>query len=175
MSHRAGKSPRAFDAPIHMRSKLSVVILSALGMLLGYWLARHEPVTNSQAQAMAGTQAGVVSARSIELVDAKGKRQALMATSAEGAPGIWLFDKNGKARLNMGLYSDNNAVIVLNDENEQAVEIFRTVGPQNAPVLVMKSHGRDRIVMGLNWTGEREPFLVLYDASGTKQTIFGHY
>ena len=84
-----------------------------------------------------------------------------------------IFDRNGKARLSIGLYGDNNASVVLNDEREQAVQIFRTVGERSAPVLVMKSQGRDRIVMGLNGASQ-DPFLVLYGVDGAKQSVFGH-
>ena len=86
---------------------------------------------------------------------------------------IWIYDRNGKVRLSLGLYGDNNASVVLNDESEQAVEIFRTVGAHSAPVLVMKAQGRDRIVMGLDGPGQ-DPFLVLYGADGAKQRVFGH-
>jgi hypothetical protein len=48
------------------------------------------------------------------------------------------------------------------------------VGAQAAPVLVMKSRGRDRIVMGLDGT-RRDPFLFRYGADGAKQSVFGHY
>jgi hypothetical protein len=158
-----------------MKSKLLNVLLSAFGMFLGYWVASHSLVAKSKANIPANIHGTVVSAQAVELVDAGGRRQIVMATSSEGSPGIWFFDKNGKARLSMGLYQDNNAVIVLNDENEQAVQIFRTVGSESAPVLVMKAHGRDRIVMGLNSSTGQEPFLVFYDAQGVKHSVFGHY
>ncbi len=48
------------------------------------------------------------------------------------------------------------------------------MGAQAAPVLVMKSRGRDRIVMGLDGT-RRDPFLFRYGADGAKQSVFGHY
>ncbi len=98
-----------------------------------------------------------------------------MASTASGDPAIWFFDKNGKVRLNLGLYEDDSPFIVLNDENQLAVQIFRTVGNGKAPVLVMKSGGQDRIIMGLNATQQANPFLVFYDTKGTKNTVFGNY
>jgi hypothetical protein len=79
----------------------------------------------------------------------------------------------GQLWLTKFVYGDNNASVVLNDEREQAVQIFRTVGERSAPVLVMKSQGRDRIVMGLNGASQ-DPFLVLYGVDGAKQSVFGH-
>ena len=155
-------------------SHLWVIVLSAVGMVLGHLLGAHLEGTTVRVQAQPASEVGVVSARTLEVVGADGRRQIVMGTSSEGSPGIWIYDRNGKVRLSLGLYGDNNASIVLNDRSEQAVQIFRTVGERSMPVLVMKAQGRDRIVMGLNEPGQ-DPFLVLYGADGTKQSVFGNY
>jgi hypothetical protein len=156
-------------------SHLCVIALSAFGMVLGHCLAVQLTWPARAAEAQTGaSRASVLSTHTLEVVGADGRRQIVMGTSSEGSPGIWIFDRNGKARLSIGLYGDNNSSIVLNDQNEQAVQIFRTVGAQAAPVLVMKSQGRDRIVMGLDGASQ-DPFLVLYGADGAKQSVFGHY
>jgi hypothetical protein len=158
-----------------LRSHLCVIVLSALGMIVGHWLAAHLAWPAARAEAPPGTtlRSSVLSTHTLEVVGADGRRQIVMGTSGEGSPGIWIFDRNGKVRLSIGLYGDNNASVVLNDEREQAVQIFRTVGERSAPVLVMKSQGRDRIVMGLNGASQ-DPFLVLYGVDGAKQSVFGH-
>ncbi len=150
---------------------LVAFVFSALGMLAGLWLGRPGKAPPTPG---ASTTARVEPVSSFELVDAQGRRRILMATSSEGSPAIWFFDANGKARLNLGLYGDDNAFIVLNDAQERAVQILRTVGPRSAPYLVMKSEGRDRIVMGLGGAAQ-DPFLVYYDSNGTMQTAFGSY
>lgn len=155
-------------------SYLCVIVLSAVGIVLGQWLGAHLEWPTARAEGQPASRGSVVSTRTLEVVGADGRRQIVMGTSAEGSPGIWIYDRNGKVRLSLGLYGDNNASIVLNDEREQAVEIFRTVGERSMPVLVMKSQGRDRIVMGLNGPG-KDPFLVLYGAEGAKQSVFGSY
>jgi hypothetical protein len=157
-----------------LTSHLGIVLLSAVGMLLGHWLGAQIVWLAPSAQAQPAPGTSVVSTRALEVVGADGRRQIVMGTSGEGSPGIWIFDRNGKVRLSIGLYGDNNASIVLNDESERAVQIFRTVGGQSAPVLVMKSEGRDRIVMGLNGP-KLDPFFVYYDAAGVKQTVFGSF
>jgi hypothetical protein len=151
-----------------LRSHACTFAFSALGMLLAHQVAERwrTPVARAEGSP------GVVSAREIELVDAQGRRQILMATSGEGSPGIWFFDKDGKVRLSLGVYGDNTAFIVLSDAQGRAVQIFRTMGPESAPFLVMKAQGRDRIVLGLSGEGQ-DPFLVHYDAQGRKQTAFG--
>lgn len=143
---------------------------SALGMILGHQVADRWATPVARAE----SRPGVVSTRELELVDAQGRRQIVMGTSGEGSPGIWFFDKDGKVRLSLGLYADNTASIVLNDAQERAVQIFRTMGPASAPFLVMKAEGRDRIILGLSGKGQ-DPFLVYYDADGKKQTAFGSY
>ena len=142
---------------------------SAFGVMVGLAMAPHVGLTSAQAggETLIGQQ--------LEIQDAAGHRRILMGTSGEGSPGIWLFDANGKARLNLGLYGDNNAMVVLNDENEQAVEILRTVGGNSAPVLVQKTNGQDKVVAGLNFNGDMEPFLVHYDRNGSKRTEYGTY
>lgn len=159
----------------NLRSHLSVIVLAAIGMVLGHWLAAHlaSPALRAEAESGFASRTAVLSTHTLEVVGADGRRQIVMGTSGEGSPGIWIFDRNGKVRLSIGLYGDNNSSIVLNDEREQAVQIFRTVGARSAPVLVMKSQGRDRIVMGLNGASQ-DPFLVLYGADGGKQSVFGH-
>ena len=151
---------------------LVALVFSGLGMFIGQWLGR--PGKTMLPTAEASTTAGAVSVPSFELVDAQGRRRILMATSSEGSPAVWFFDGNGKARLNLGLYGDNNAFVVLNDDQERAVQILRTLGSKSAPYLVMKSEGRDRIVMGLGGVAQ-DPFLVHYDPKGTMQTVFGSY
>jgi hypothetical protein len=151
-------------------SRLSIFAYAALGMMAGYGLAAN--AGRFLPKAFADTGSDVVAARGFELVDDQGRRQILIATSNEGSPSIWFFDKNGKARLNLGLYGDGNAAVVLNDDAERAVEIFRTVGPRSAPVLVMKSNGTDRIIMGVN--DAADPYLVTFDQKGGKKAVFGN-
>lgn len=158
-----------------IRSRIVTFLVAVSGTLVGAWLGgRLGLIPSAQAQAPAAP--GVVSTRALEVVDAGGHRQILMTTTPEGGPGIWLMDKAGRARLNIALYGDDNATIVLNDENERAVQILRTIGKEAAPVLVMKSRGLDRVVMGINWDGPKdEPFFAFYDDLGVKRAVFGKY
>jgi len=158
-----------------MRSILNTFFVAVAGALTGIWLGGRVGLVPS-ANAQSPSAPGVVSTRALEVVDAGGHRQILLTTTPEGSPGIWLMDKNGRARLNIALYGDDNATIVLNDENERAVQVLRTMGKQAAPVLVMKSRGLDRLVVGVNWTGPKdEPFMVFYDDQGNKRQVFGKY
>ncbi len=146
---------------------MTAVFFSALGVIIGYCVAPHINIGIPSAEA----KENIVSAQTFQLVDASGRRKILMASTADGSPAIWFFDKNGKSRLNLGLYEDGNPFVVLNDQNELAVQILRSVGNENAPVLVMKSKGQDRMILGLYSGTLSDPSFVYYDAQGTKHTV----
>ncbi|GEM_PF-5448907 len=150
-----------------LRSSAFTVLFSALGVILGLWASPHLNLGLPSAEASAET----LSTQSLQIVDASGRRRILMTTTAGGSPAVWFFDKNGKSRLNLGLYEDDNAFVVLNDPNEQAVQILRTVGGNNTPVLVMKSKGQDRMILGLYSGAASEPTFLYYDAQGAKHTV----
>lgn len=127
-------------------------------------------------QASDGYTSQVLSAHEFRLVDKNGAIGAQLAYSGEGTPVLFLFDKNGKPRAEIGTYGDGLPCVVLMDEQSRAVGLFRLAGANQSPVLVMKSDGRDRMIMGLNMNGPgHEPFLVTYDESGQKKEIFGKY
>ncbi len=87
--------------------------------MLGYWLGSHLEWTRVSATAQAAPAVSVVSTHTLEVVGADGRRQIVIGTGTEGSPGIWIYDRNGKVRLSLGLYGDNNASLVLNDESER--------------------------------------------------------
>jgi hypothetical protein len=157
-----------------LRSHLLTVLLAAAGMALGQQFGRMGFSLGVPAAHAQGADDDVVSTRQLEVVDAQGRRQIIMGTGGEGTPGVWFLDHNGKTRLSLGLYGDANASLVLNDDHERAVEIFRTVGAASDPVLVLKSEGADRVIMGLKGP-KGDPGLVYFDAGGAKKAVFGDY
>lgn len=151
---------------------LLVLLFSAAGMILGRLASsKFMPVPGD---AHAASMYERLSVGKLDLVDDSGKTRIIIGVSSEGSPGIWFLDDAGRPRMNFGLYPEGDPFIVLNDEREQAVQIFRTFGSGHAPVLVMKSDGKDRIVFGLN-PQSKEPFLTLFDPAGNKASIFGDF
>ena len=119
----------------------------------------------------------VLVAGRVELRDGSGKVRAELAMSPDGGPGLFFFDRAGRTRLVMGLYSpaeNEGPSVVLNDPQQHAAGIFRLFGPRDTPVIVLKSQGRDRSIYGLN-PNSSDPFLANYASDGTKSDIFGHY
>lgn len=113
----------------------------------------------------------IVSARRIDLVDASGKLRAQLGFSKEGPPGFWLLDEKGTARIAMGLYPDGTSHLGLQDRNGLMIQLMRSVGAEEAPVLIQKNKGQDRLILGLNAT--LTPFFVSYDKQNKKTVHTG--
>ena len=159
-----------------MLNHLVTLAISVSGFVFGHMLSQRISLSilNAEASQQNVLVVDTLKAKNIEVIGSDNRKLVSLGTSGENSAGIWFFDRNGRSRLNLGLYGDGNAMIVLNDEKEMAVQILRTFGPKNSPVLVMKNDGRDRIVMGLN-PGTQDPFLVHYDNKGKKEKVFGDF
>jgi hypothetical protein len=119
----------------------------------------------------APARAQTISADSFELRGPNGRRAALIAMAPNGSPGIWLMDPQGRPRLELGLYPENDFTpgVVLNDEQGRAAGLFRMAGPNHSPVLVFKADGQDRMVQGLDMNEpSRAPFLTLAGQPGNR-------
>lgn len=139
--------------------------------------AFHSAVLAPAVAAEAMRPRDVLVSNRIELRDASGRLRAELALSADGGPGLFFFDSEGRNRLVLGLYSkaENEAPsVVLNDPHERAAGIFRLFGPQDTPVVVLKHEGRDRSIYGLN-PQSTDPFLTSYAADGTQHDVFGRF
>lgn len=162
-----------------MRNSFFVGLLSGfLGGLFGAYLLSHLERREPRAQPVENraSQQGISSTR-IALVDDGGKVRAQLAMSPSGGPGIFFYDGQGRSRLELGLYSPAEAeypYVVLNDARQQAAGIFRLFGGRETPVLVLKNHGRDRSIYGLN-PNSTEPFLVNYSNESNKASAFGDF
>lgn len=116
-----------------------------------------------------------ITASSLRLVDSNGKVRALLAISQEGTPGFWMNDENGVARLTFGLYGDSTSYFGLQDKNGQMIELMRSFGPKEAPLLIFKHKGQDMMITGLNPGQEPVPFSMHYEADRKRIIPFGKY
>ncbi len=115
----------------------------------------------------------VISAEEFRLVDSNGKTKAQFTKSQEGSPALFFFDNDGHSRLEVGLYPDGLPMIILLDEQHRAQGILRLAGGMKAPVLVFKSNGNDRMILGLSMDQpSQDPFGIYYDSNGAKHDIF---
>ena len=162
-----------------MRNFILAGLLSGfLGGLFGAYILAHLERVGPKAHPaeIRVSQPEVISTR-IVLVDNVGKVRAQLAMSPGGGPGIFFYDSQGRSRLELGLYSPAEReypFLVLNDTQQQAAGIFRLFGGLETPVLVLKNHGRDRSVYGLN-PNSTEPFLVNYSNESGKASAFGDF
>lgn len=116
----------------------------------------------------------VVSATGFNLVDSQGKLRAQLGFSKEGPPGFWIMDQRGTARIAMGLYPDETAHFGLQDKEGQMIELMRSIGSGESPLLIFKHKGRDTMITGLN-NAEHTPFLMLYEKDNKRKMQFGTY
>lgn len=116
----------------------------------------------------------VISASSFNLVDSQGKLRGQFGFSKEGPPGFWLMDEKGTSRLAMGLYTDGTAHFGLQDRQGQMIQLMRSFGSQEAPLLIFKHNGADAMIMGLN-PGDVSPFVMHYDTQRKRKLEFGKY
>jgi len=148
---------------------------AVLAGFLGGFLAML--VLKSTPAVMAHSQMNKMAASIYNLVDENGKIFGRMEKSKNFPPMFYLFDENGKMRIQMATYEDGVPLFALNDHKNRTRGLYRLAGKNHSPVIVMKdSKGKDRIVMGLDLTNEKEnPFLAYFDEKGKKHMAFGNY
>jgi hypothetical protein len=125
----------------------------------------------------APAQQKLITATEIRLLDGAGRVRAELALAGDGDPALFFFDREGRNRMNLGLYSPSEGelpFIVLNDTNLRAAGIFRLFGPKQTPVVVFKHEGQDRSIYGLNPTST-DPFIVNMAPGGSKTHVFGNW
>ncbi len=66
-----------------LASFLCVIVLSAIGMMLGHWLGAHLEGPTASAEVQPAAKVSVVSTHTLEVVGADGRRQIVMGTSPE--------------------------------------------------------------------------------------------
>ncbi len=146
----------------------------AMGILGAASFKIIEHMTLSTAMATSPNQ--VLTATTINLVDSKGKIRMQIGFAKEAeSPAIWLFDKKGVARLNLGLYEDETAFVGLQDKSGQMVQLLRSFGANEAPLHIYKNKGADKMIMGLNPGASLSPFVMYYDKSNQRTLQFGQY
>jgi len=116
----------------------------------------------------------VLRASRFDLVDGSGRVRAQLGFSHEGPPGLWMLDEKGTARVVLGLYGDQTAYFGLQDARGQMVELMRSYGSEEAPLLIFKNRGADKMLVGLDPAGKPVPFLMSYD-DGRRNVHFGAY
>lgn len=143
---------------------LKIILLGFLGAFIFH-------VANNQL-AIGSSQSKIITAEGFNLVDSNGKLRGQLAIAKEGPPGLWLMDDKGVARAIIGLYQDGSAYYGLQDKNGAMIQLARSVGEDETPLLIFKRKGADSMIMGLN-PADKMPFLMKYEADHKRTHIFG--
>jgi hypothetical protein len=104
-------------------------------------------------------RAPAITASDFQLTGSDGRVAARLTMSGEGTPALFFFDKQGRNRMNLSLYPEGVGGLVMNDTEGRAVAIVRMHGTHERPVLVFKSGGQDRLIVGLRDDESGEPYL----------------
>lgn len=155
-----------------MSPALKVVLIAVVAGFAGAWFATHYG-----ASASAGGSGPTLRAHDIQLVDSGGKVRALLTVANDEEPVLFFFDREGRNRMNLGLYpvaEGQYPFVVLNDTQAHAAGIFRLFGGHESPVVVLKNGGNDRSVYGLN-PDTLDPFLVNVGRDGRHNAVFGNW
>ncbi len=156
------------------------ILLAFLGGIVGAYVLVHMDHGGTAlpaASAAATLQQNIVTARDVRLVDATGKVRAELTLAGDGDPALFFFDREGRNRMVLGLYSPAEGelpFVVLNDTKQHAAGIFRLFGARETPVVVLKNEGQDRSIYGLN-PSSTDPFIVNIAPDGKKNNVFGNY
>lgn len=116
----------------------------------------------------------VLTVSGLNLVDSQGRLRAQLGFAKEGPPGFWLFDEKGTARVAMGIYPDGTSHFGLQDKQGQMIQLMRSIGPEESPLLIFKNRGQDMMLMGLN-QAQHAPFLMNYEKDRQRKMVFGTY
>ncbi len=147
---------------------IKIIFLGFLGAMVFHFIQiRFFPTANA-------VESKIISASAFNFVDSHGNLRGQFGFAKEGPPGFWLMDEKGTSRLAMGLYTDGTAHLGLQDRQGQMIQLMRSFGSQEAPLLIFKNHGADAMIMGLN-PGDITPFVMHYDSQRKRKLEFGKY
>lgn len=107
----------------------------------------------------ASAESATVVANDFQLLGANGKLAARLTMSGEGTPALFFFDQQGHNRMNLAMYPEGVGGLIMNDPEGRAVAVLRLHGKNERPVLVMKSKGENRMVMGLSDDEGGQPYI----------------
>jgi hypothetical protein len=113
----------------------------------------------------------------VQIEDKNGQRVIDLAPLSNGGSALFVFDRDGRSRLEAGTYADGLPFVALESDDRTVRALLRLAGPNQAGMLVFKDkNNRDRLILGLNPDRpDEEPFLVSIDPAGNRRLIFGHY
>jgi hypothetical protein len=145
---------------------LKIIFLGFLGAFIFHIANNQLAIGNSNQTNKIITAAG------FNLVDSSGTLRGQLAIAKEGPPGLWLMDDKGVARAIIGLYQDGSAYYGLQDKNGAMIQLARSVGEDETPLLIFKRKGSDSMIMGLS-PADKMPFLMKYESDRKRTHLFG--
>jgi hypothetical protein len=116
----------------------------------------------------------VVGSKRFELVDSAGSSRGAMGLNADGSPGLWLEDRNGKARITLAssARAEGQPVLQLSD-NDGKVRIAATVNKDGLPGLTLADKDAQARVGMMIVDADGNPALAVSDREGRLCAVLG--
>jgi hypothetical protein len=121
-----------------MKQTIFVIIFTLLNLCI------FINVVSRAEQDKGGTDAPIIRARSIELVDSKGQSRALLSVETNGETVFRLRDADGTIRVKLGASKDGSALVLLNDTTE--VGIHASAKNSGTSVTLINKKGEKKII-----------------------------
>ncbi len=132
-----------------------ILLAGFIGGVSGSFLFHPAPLWAAASQEK---QVSVINKPTI-LYNADGKRIGYLGQGDDGQGTMFLFDKDGEVRIQMGTYTvfreRGQSMFALHDRKERLRLLFRLSGSYDSPTIIFKDmYGRDKIKIGLKGRGE---------------------
>ncbi len=118
-----------------------------------------------------------VTAQEFQLVDTAGNVGARLVHSLEGSPALFMFDKKGNCRTQMGVHAGGLPFLSLQDDKQAFRGLFRLDGPNQAPLWIFKENdSAPRLIVGLDMSGiEHNGFVSHFERGGNQADLTGSF
>ena len=127
-----------------MNDRTTRVMLAMVILLLSALLVKDSVVVPARASQHTADPAGVVRARSFEVVDERGEVRAQLFLGQDGDGTIRLRDKSGNVRVKLGASTDGYTGLLLMDQNvTPAVQLV--TGPSGTSLSLTENKKKKRI------------------------------
>ncbi len=116
---------------------LAVSCIVAASFCMSSFALEGEDISSSSTKVIPPLE--VLEAKEFRLIGGDGRVTAQLTSSAEGTPSLFFFDKVGKVRLNLGLYSDGTPGVILLSDTQKSIGVLRMNPDGTKPIFVYKT------------------------------------
>jgi len=121
-----------------MKKNIFVILFTLLNLIILINIAAQTKQKDIPGNAQ------IIRARSIELVDDKGKSRALLSVEANGETVFRLRDSEGTIRVKLGASKDGSALLLLNDSTNPGIHALAK--NNGTSITLINNNGQKKII-----------------------------